>query len=80
MTPTGPGQVGRAVLAETGDFVTGEEAETRELGAEQSSWLENGNWKLAGKEAGGRGRGQLNRNKEASARRPRQRGVTAKRA
>lgn len=38
MTLTGSGQVGRAVLAETGDFVTGEEAETRELGAEQSSW------------------------------------------
>ncbi len=35
---TGSGQVGRAVLSETGDFVTGEEAETRELGAEQSSW------------------------------------------
>jgi len=29
---------GWAVLAETGDFVTGEEAETRELGAEKSRW------------------------------------------
>src|ERR1700682_5215713 len=31
---------------------------------------ENGNWKLAEEEAGVRGRGQINRTKEASARQP----------
>ena len=51
MTPTGSG---RAVLSETGDFVTGEEAESRELGAEQSEFVSDG---VTGVRGGERGAG-----------------------